>query len=271
MEWPLHSWAALAALATLLGVRHGFDADHLVTIDGLARCNAGASPRLARWCGALFSLGHGAVVLAVAVGAGLAATRWEVPGWAERTGAWISIGFLVALGFVNLAAVARTPREEVVRPAGVKGEFVMRFVRARGPWTIGLVGALFAVSFDTLSQAALFAVVASELGGVAPAVALAACFVAGMLAADGLNGAWIAVLIRRADRTARVASRVFGSAIGALCLGLAAVGLGRLASDRIDGWLSGRELQAGAAVIIIVAAGYAIAVRWPRSGRAGAG
>jgi high-affinity nickel-transport protein len=271
MDLPLHSWAALAALATLLGVRHGFDADHLVTIDGLARCNAGDSPRLARWCGALFSVGHGAVVLAVAVGAGLAANRWEVPGWAERTGAWISIGFLVALGLANLVAVARTPRDEVVRPAGVKGAFVTRFVRARGPWTVGLVGALFAISFDTLSQAALFAVVASERGGVAPAASLAMCFVAGMLAADGLNGAWISMLIRRADRTARVASRVFGAAIAALSLGLAAIGLGRMASGGIDGWLNDRELPAGIAVIMILAVSYAIAVRWPRAGRAGAG
>ena len=31
----------------LLGIRHGFDADHLATIDGLTRLNAQRNPRLA--------------------------------------------------------------------------------------------------------------------------------------------------------------------------------------------------------------------------------
>mgnify|MGYP002481491783 CR=1 FL=1 len=69
---PLDS-PSLVALVFLLGLKHGFDADHLATIDGLTRFNARSRPRLARLCGTLFSLGHGAVVLAVAVGAGLIA------------------------------------------------------------------------------------------------------------------------------------------------------------------------------------------------------
>ena len=55
-------WAALCGLAFALGARHGFDADHLATIDGLARYSAASRPRLARSAGLLFSLGHGAVV-----------------------------------------------------------------------------------------------------------------------------------------------------------------------------------------------------------------
>lgn len=273
MDLQHNEWAALAALAALLGVRHGFDADHLVTIDGLTRYNAVEAPRLARWCGALFSLGHGAVVLAVAVGAGLAATRWQVPAWLEQTGAWISIGFLSLLGAVNLVAVVRTPRHEVVRAVGLRGTLFARVQRTRNPWLIGSIGALFALSFDTLSQAALFAVAATQLGGVIPTATLAVCFVAGMLAADGVNGVWIAALIRRADRRARVASRIFGATIATLSLAVAAIGVGRLAVPDVDGWLDGRELAMGLAVIAIVALSYAVAVRWPRARieRAGTG
>jgi high-affinity nickel-transport protein len=54
-------------LAFVLGARHGFDADHLATIDGLTRGSAHTHPRLARSAGLLFSLGHGSVVLAVAL------------------------------------------------------------------------------------------------------------------------------------------------------------------------------------------------------------
>ena len=41
------TWTALCALAFVLGLKHGFDADHLATIDGLTRYNARTSPRLA--------------------------------------------------------------------------------------------------------------------------------------------------------------------------------------------------------------------------------
>ena len=70
-----HDLLAIAIVALLLGMKHGFDADHLATIDGLSRFNASANPRLARFAGALFSLGHGAVVLAVSLAAATVAAN----------------------------------------------------------------------------------------------------------------------------------------------------------------------------------------------------
>lgn len=58
METQAGDWVTLVALAFILGLRHGLDADHLATIDGLTRFNVQAHPKMARWCGALFSLGH---------------------------------------------------------------------------------------------------------------------------------------------------------------------------------------------------------------------
>ena len=66
-------WFSLLLLTFVLGMKHGFDADHLATIDGLTRHNARLRPAMARYCGSLFSLGHGAVVLAIALGASAAA------------------------------------------------------------------------------------------------------------------------------------------------------------------------------------------------------
>ena len=62
-------------------MRHGFDADHLATIDGLTRANLHHRPALARYCGTLFSLGHGAVVMLIALSVSLLAGRWHVPEW----------------------------------------------------------------------------------------------------------------------------------------------------------------------------------------------
>jgi high-affinity nickel-transport protein len=103
-------WTALCALVFLLGLKHGFDADHLATIDGLTRYNALRRRGFARYCGALFSLGHGVVVLGIAVAVGLASERWDAPEWLEASGAWISIGFLTLIGIVNLSAVLKAAR-----------------------------------------------------------------------------------------------------------------------------------------------------------------
>jgi high-affinity nickel-transport protein len=262
MESLPNDWLALCALVFLWGVKHGFDADHLATIDGLTRFNAGRDPRLASWCGSLFSLGHGAIVIAVAVSVGVLASGWQVPAAFEAVGTWISISFLTALGVLNLRAVWQTPVLEVVRPVGLKGRFMGpvfgRLQRAARPGMIAGVGAIFALSFDTLSQAALFALTATQFGGWQHGLWLGLCFMAGMLLCDGINGFWIARLIRTADHRARVASRVLGLAVGGIALLVAAWGALRALSPQTVAWGEGRELLFGLAVILLVYVAYRI-------------
>src|SRR5438046_2479562 len=158
-------WLALVAVVFALGLKHGFDPDHLAAIDGLTRYNAGSRPRLSRWSGLLFSAGHGFVVTLVAVAVATIAIEWRAPEWLENAGAWISIAFLLLLGSANLSAVFRTPHGEVVRPAGVRSRFFARLTRAGHPVLVAAVGAAFAISFDTISQAVLFSITGSHLAG----------------------------------------------------------------------------------------------------------
>lgn len=264
MDGLPHDGLALAALVFVLGLKHGLDPDHLVAIDGLTRFNSQADRRIARWCGALFSLGHGAVVIAVAVAVGLATERWIVPAWLDDVGAWISVGVLVALGLLNLRAVLATPPEHVVRPVGLRARLFDRLTRTSHPGAIALVGALFALSFDTLSQAALFAVAASQLGGWVPALALGLVFMAGMTLADGANGLWIAALLRSADARARIASRVLGLAIAVLSLGIAAFVVVERHSAAVAAWAEGRELALGGGVIAVVALAFVLGLALAR-------
>jgi high-affinity nickel-transport protein len=250
----------LIALAFVLGAKHGLDADHLVAIDGLTRFNAQERPGLARWCGVLFSMGHGAVVIAVALMVGAAADRWIVPDWLETTGAWISIGFLTALGVMNLVAVLSAPAGAVVRPIGLKAGWLSRVMQTSSPATIFLVGALFALSFDTVSQAALFALTATQMSDVALGVGAATAFMLGMMVADGVNGIWMVSLLRNADRRARIATRVMGLSVAGLSLCVAALGAAKLVSTGVGEWLDGRELEIGLAVVAAVAASFALAV-----------
>jgi high-affinity nickel-transport protein len=48
----------------MLGLRHGFDPDHIAIIDGVSVRYAATKPLLAKWTGTLFAAGHGTVVLA---------------------------------------------------------------------------------------------------------------------------------------------------------------------------------------------------------------
>jgi high-affinity nickel-transport protein len=257
-------WPALCALVFVLGMKHGFDADHLATIDGLTRFNSRARPGIARYCGALFSLGHGVVVVAIALGVSLLAGRWDVPEWFGTLGALISILFLFALGGLNLVGVLRTEPGKVFQPVGIKGRLLGRLHQASHPVLVAMVGALFALSFDTLSQAALFALTATQFGGWEHALTMALLFLMGMLVTDGINGVWIARLIARADRAAQIASRIMGLAVAGISLLVGSVGLAKLVSPAVDAWSEGKETLLSALLIAVIVLSFLLALRLTR-------
>ena len=123
---------------------------------------------------------------------------------------------------------------------------------------------LFALSFDTVSQAALFALAAGRFGGVAHALFVAALFVLGMLAIDGANGIWINRLIRRADRTAAIASRVMALTVAGISLAVGAFTVAKILVPAVDAWAEGRELWFGTAVVVAVIVAFTVAMRMAR-------
>ncbi len=260
---PTH-WTALVAVVFLLGLKHGLDPDHLAAIDGLTRFNARSRPALSRWSGLLFSTGHGVVVTLVAIGVATVATDWRAPGWLDSVGTWVSIAFLTLLGIANLATVLRTPRGAMVQPVGMRSRVFERLTRAEHPVLIAAVGAAFAVSFDTLSQAVLFSITGSHVAGWIFAAALGLVFTAGMMATDALNGLWVAHLVRRADARAAAASRVMSFAIALVSLAIAALAAARIALPGLDARLASWGTALGIAVVATVAAAYAVALRLTR-------
>ncbi|MCE9638698.1 MAG: nickel transporter [Betaproteobacteria bacterium] len=253
-------WIGLMLLVFVLGMRHGLDADHLVAIDGLTRFNAGANPRLARRCGALFSLGHGIVVMLVAVTVALFAQHFTLPPWLAHLCVWLSITFLLALGMLNMLAVATADPGQPVRLAGIRARLVARIECASHPLLVAAVGSLFALSFDTLSQAALFAVTAAQFGGVAHALILGALFTLGMVCVDVCNGLWIFRLIGSTSRRALIASRVFAVVISCLSLTVALFGIARYFSPTVSAWSENKDLALGLAVVVLVLLGFVLAM-----------
>lgn len=257
---PTH-WLSLVVVVFLLGLKHGLDPDHLAAIDGLTRFNAARRPLLSRWSGLLFSAGHGVVVTTVAIAVATVAMEWKAPPWLENTGAWISIGFLTLLGVANLVAVLRTPRGEVVHAVGIRGRFFERLTRAEHPVLIAAVGAAFALSFDTISQAVLFSITGSNLAGWLFAALLGLVFTAGMMATDALNGLWVSHLVRQADRRAAAASRVMSVAIAFTSLAIAGLAAARHAVPSLDSQVESWGIALSAGVIFAVAGAYVAAMR----------
>ena len=237
----------LALLVFLLGLRHGFDPDHLVAIDGLTRSNR------SRWNGVFFSLGHGAVVTLVGVGVALAASEWQAPAWLREVGAWISITVLLALGVANLMMVFRAPADRAVPLVGVRSRwFADRLARTSHPVFIASIGAAFALSFDTISHALMFSLTGASMAGWVFATLLGLVFTLGMALTDALNGWWVAGLVRGADRRALRASRVMSVAVALLCL---SIGAGALIEHALP-----KEAMSVATLMVVLGA-YLLASR----------
>jgi nickel/cobalt transporter (NiCoT) family protein len=133
-----------------------------------------------------------------------------------------------------------------------------RLTRTTRPLGVAALGALFAISFDTLSQAVLFSTTAARFGGWQRGAVLGALFTLGMLIVDGLNGLWIAALLRRADRRAQLASRAIGFFVALLSVAVAALGIARYFNPRVEVLLGPYELLIGLALVSTVALGLSL-------------
>src|SRR3990167_1980180 len=212
----------LFGMVFTLGIRHGFDLDHLATIDSITRA-VKENTRLSRCVGFLFSFGHGLVVIAMCliIGSGFIQTR--APRWLEACGHWVSIVFLLLFGLLTLwNSLAKSSGF----PMGFKGRFLTKLLGEKyNPFIIIFIGALFALSFDTFTQVALFSISASVLAGYFLAMVLGIVFMFGMITSDGLNGLFVSRIIQSADKKSRIISRGFGLLIAGFSLILGMIGL----------------------------------------------
>ncbi len=251
-------FAELAMMVFLLGIKHGIDPDHLVAIDGLTRFNANDRLRLSRWAGFLFSLGHGMIVVAFAAFLGASAPQDHVQSSSlvEMAGTLTSALFLLILGAVNLHGALRTDSNLIFKPVGLKAAFLTRFFRVGNPFSIIFVGAIFAISFDTFSQAALFAATTSRSGGWQCATFAALLFTFGMMLPDAVNGLWLSKLIVRADLHARMLSRIMGGVIAGLSLTIGTMNLIQLSFPSVAVHIEKWQLLISATVIMIATIGF---------------
>lgn len=209
-------------LVAMLGFRHGFDADHIAVVDGMTRARQLQGFWTSRLVGAQFALGHSGVILLASLL--LHGQSAALPAWLDGLGMAISTCFLLAIAATNLAHALR-PSCGQPRPLGPLASAVLRMTG--GQVHPALVGMAFALSFDSMAQAAFFASRGSALSGMSAVVLLAAAFGLGMMLADAANGALLNWFASRSDRLARHASRFSSGFIAAIALLTVAAGLAR--------------------------------------------
>ena len=184
---------AVAIVGLALGMRHGTDPDHLAAIDGLTRIR----PRPTN--GIFFALGHGLVVILLAVGIGhFLASRFAF------LGPWS----LILIGAVNLWRLIRgsSPQPVTTRPVIAQ------------PFLLGM---LLAAGFETASQLS-----ALILAGQTNAWLLGAAFSSGMVLVDGLDG-YLAASTQRLAATGQIKAKAASQVLGIMVV-IFAFGLGGL-------------------------------------------
>jgi high-affinity nickel-transport protein len=256
-----HDVIALFALAFAFGLKHGLDPDHLATIDGLARFNASSKPWLAKWSGVLFSIGHGLVVTIVVEVVALMPGRISLPSWLEGLGMAVSILTLLLLGALNLYAAFNT-HTVATSPVGLKSW--MRFQSGHPAIVLG-IGALFALSFDTMSQAAFFSLAANNVAIEFYAFTLGVVFTVGMIVSDGVNGMLTARFVKESGKRALIASRVMSLVIGSVSLFVAMLGIIRWiqAANNVESVML--DIWPSIAVVVWVIAGFILSILLSRS------
>lgn len=172
-------------LMLMLGLRHGFDPDHIAIIDGVSVRYATTKPLLAKWTGTLFAAGHGLVVTCIAVMISRFSHSWNFPQSVWNILDWVPGLLLILVGFLNLRMLTAKKKYS---PKGWKMFFLpAKLKNSSHPLAIVLIGILFAMVFDTNTQAAAWAYTATSQLSTTNALLLGGSFSLGMIITDTLD------------------------------------------------------------------------------------
>ncbi len=247
-------WFSALALVALMGFRHGFDADHIAVVDGMTRSRQlHGSYWHARLVGLQFALGHSAVI-------GVAALlffgqRWAVPEWLAGLGTAVSIGFLLFIAAANFSH-AFSPAASASRPLGPLSAALFKLTgqQLHPAW----VGMAFALSFDSMAQAAFFATRAGQFSGWGAVGLMATVFGLGMVVADAANGLLLSWFAQRSDRLAQHASRFSSAFIACIALATAAAGLLRESREGFAQRWDAAGVWVGVGLLVFTTAVYSL-------------
>ncbi|SDE54698.1 high-affinity nickel-transport protein [Priestia aryabhattai B8W22] len=177
--------------------------------------------RIAPWVGTLFSFGHGGVVTITAVILGMIMKDFKFPAFIETFATWVSIFSLFLIGTLNIYNLLRTKgNNEQFHLSGIKEKFISKIAKGTtNPFLIILVGALFALAAETISQTAVWSLTAVNSVEYMP-LALGFVFMLGMMITDTIDSLIVYRMINQASKLGQSTSRVTGWIIVFLAYGV---------------------------------------------------
>lgn len=198
MQWKFD--AALAACA-VLGLRHGFDYDHLAAITDIAAVQTSRWRALA--LGLLYAIGHALTV--VALGVAVIELHLPLPVWLDNVterligATLIMLGVAVVAGLVHPHPHADRAQSRIaagvnlIRTLGWQVQRLFEPERKRPSlfaWnysgqSVFLIGMLHGVGAETPSQLMLF-LLAARLGGASEGMLGLTAFAAGLVTMNGI-------------------------------------------------------------------------------------
>lgn len=258
-----HEIASLYGILLMfaLGMRHGLDPDHIAMIDAMTYRCLEQRPTVAPWIGTLFAAGHGLTVTAFAIVLSSVTGGLRPSPGALAVLDWLPVALLLAVGTLNLRALLAPGTFQML---GWKKHVVPRRLQESShPAAIFLIGVLFALVFDTATQAAAWGYVATSEGGSYMALVVGLSFTAGMVITDTLDGRLMCRMLQRRDAAG---VRTYRRRVGWMVVTLAySVVLYSVAThfypqlELNDSWLSG----AGLAMVVLMLFAYIRIARAP--------
>lgn len=200
----------LTLIAFTLGLRHGFDADHIVAIDNITR-KLTAENRPSLNTGLYFALGHSTIVfimtLLIIFGAiAFKTTFADMQNIGAIIGTLVSVTFLWFTGAMNLHTlkmVRNDTHQHSHQVSGVMNKlFGKIFSKIDSPRKMYFVGFVFGLGFDTATEIALLGIAAtSMIQGISPwyVMLLPVAFASGMVITDSIDAAIMTSMCRWAS------------------------------------------------------------------------
>ena len=195
---------SLVFIAFTLGLRHGFDADHIVAIDNITR-KFNSENRKSYTTGLFFALGHSTIVFVLTLLIVLGVIQFKgslgnIGDYGGIIGTIVSATFLFLTGFMNLRSLFHASSHSHNHlPAGGVMSFLTRKILnlVDRPLKMYLVGFLFGLGFDTATEIALLDITASSaLSGISvwSIMLLPISFASGMILTDSFDSIFISKL-----------------------------------------------------------------------------
>ena len=245
------TWSGVL-LMFLLGFRHGFDPDHIAIIDGISVRYSDCRPGLAKWTGTLFALGHGSVITVIAVMISRFSHAFHFPQKVWEVLDWVPGILLIVVGIINLRGLIM---KQTYHAHGLKSWLLPEKLKnSSHPFSIVLIGVLFAMVFDTNTQAAAWAYSASSGSSSSHALILGLCFTVGMMLTDSMDSQILYLLTRHSSGTDKVIAyrRKIGWIIVAITF---SVGLYKIISHIHPGFELSEAVLTGVGISLFVGMG----------------